>query len=410
MKKIINISFILTMLVLFTAACKNADEIRTRALANAPIPVKEIVKAVRPQNIGKVHQSTVAEFKEAIDTELGVLIDVRTPEEFAKGHLEGAVNINFKKRTFPSYISAIAKDKPVLIYCRSGNRSAKAAFIMQTLGFKEIYDLTPGFKGWNAKKLAVATEDNKANKDLQEQLKNEAPKAEGIVGKGHQVPTNDFEKLVKEGDVTLIDIRTVKEFAEGHIEGAINVDWKDRHFTDNALKTITNEKPVAIYCRSGNRSTRAMFAMRALGFTEVYNLENGIKSWNAAEKPLKTIEVEGDIRHLDVENFQNAIVGQIGKLIDVRTPREFDDFHIPGATMIDYNSNSFKAEFEKLDKKVPVLIYCRTGGRSSRAMKKLEKMGFRVYNLDKGIKAWRAKGMHIEGNNIQAKDNGEEGC
>jgi len=409
MKKIINISFILTMFALFTVSCKNAEEIRTRALASNP-PIVKIVKAITPENLGTIHKASVAEFKKAIDDKVGVLVDVRTPEEFAKGHLDGAININFKKRTFPSYISAISKDKPVLIYCRSGNRSGKAAFIMQALGFNDVYDLTPGYKGWNAEKMTIVTEDNAANKKLQEQLKTEAPKAETKVGKTHQMSTDQFAKLIQDDKITLIDIRTPKEFAEGHIEGAINVNWKDRHFTENALNTITNEKPVAIYCRSGNRATRAMYAMSALGFTEVYNLDKGLKSWKNAEKPLKTLEIKGDIRHLDVDNFHNAILGQAGKLIDIRTPREYEEFHIPGAIMIDYKNDNFKTEFEKLDKKIPVLIYCRSGGRSGRAMKKLEKMGFRVYNLDKGIKAWRAKGMGIEGNNIQAKDNGEEGC
>ncbi len=409
MKKIINLSLVLILVVFSTNSCKNADEIRTRALASIPTVIK-IVKAVSPKNLGQVHKSTVVEFKKAIDGEIGILVDVRTPEEFAKGHIEGAVNINFKKRTFPSYISAIAKDKPVLIYCRSGNRSGKATFIMQALGFNEVYDLTSGYKGWNAEKMTIVTEDNAANKKLQEQLKTEAPKAETKVGKTHQIDIDAFEKLVKEDKVFLVDVRTAKEFAEGHIEGAINVDWKDRHFAENALMTISNEKPIAIYCRSGNRATRAMYAMCALGFTEVYNLDQGLKSWKNAEKPLKTLEIEGDIRHLDVENFNNAILGQAGKLIDIRTPREYEEFHIPGAVMIDYKNDNFKTEFEKLDKKIPVLIYCRSGGRSGRAMKKLEKMGFRVYNLDKGIKKWRAKGMRIEGNNIQAKDNGEEGC
>ncbi len=409
MKKIINLSLVLILVIFSTNSCKNADEIRTRALASNP-PIVEIVKAIAPENLGTIHKASVAEFKKAIDGEIGTLVDVRTPEEFAKGHIEGAVNINFKKRTFPSYISAIAKDKPVLIYCRSGNRSGKAAFIMQALGFNDVYDLTSGYKGWNADKMSVITEDNSANKKLQEQLKTEAPKAETTTGKGHQADVDMFEKLIKDEKVTLVDVRTAKEFAEGHIEGAINVDWKDRHFAKNALMTISNEKPVAIYCRSGNRATRAMYAMSALGFTEVYNLDQGIKSWKAANKPLKTLEVKGDIRHLDVDNFNNAILGQVGKLIDVRTSKEYEEFHIPGAVMIDYKNDNFKTEFEKLDKKTPVLIYCRSGGRSGRAMKVLEKMGFTVYNLDKGIKDWKSNGMPLKGNNINAKDSGEEGC
>ncbi|HFB99858.1 MAG TPA: rhodanese-like domain-containing protein [Phaeodactylibacter sp.] len=388
-------------------SCKDADEIRARAKHSQPV---KIVKAVAPNNLGAIKKVSVADFEKMINGNEGILVDVRTPEEYAEGHLKGAVNINFKKRTFPDYINAIDKNKPTLIYCRSGNRSGKAALIMQALGFKKVYDLGKGFKGWKAENKEIVTTDNDANKKLQELLAKGELKGQPVVGKSHQVGVDEFEQLAKGGSVTLVDVRTPKEFAEGHIDGAINVDWKNRHFADNIVKSVSNDKPVAIYCRSGNRATRAMFAMDALGFNEVYNLEHGIKSWKAANKPLKTLEVKGDIRHLDVENFNNAIVGRVGQLIDVRTPREFADAHIPGAINVDYKNANFKANAAKLDKSKPVLIYCRSGARSGRAMKIMEGLGLKVYNLNNGFLDWKAKGMKVEGKNIHVKDGGEEGC
>jgi len=396
--------------VALTFSCKNADEIKKRAEANKPKVVAPIVKAVKPSGLGAIHKISVDEFEKMNNEGKFTLVDVRTPEEFAEGYIKGAVNVNFKKRTFPDYINAVAKDKPVAVYCRSANRSGKAAIIMQSLGFKNVYDLDGGVKAWKAANKAFEKENNDANKKLQETLKKGELKGKARFGKSHQISVEDFEKLVKSGKVTLVDVRKADEYASGFIDGAINVDWKNRHFADNAIKNITNDKPVAIYCRSGNRATRAMYAMAALGFNEVYNLEHGMKSWKAANKPVKTLEVKGDIRHLDVANFNNAILGKAGTLIDVRTPKEYADYHIPGAKMIDYKNDNFKTEFEKLDKKVPVLIYCRSGGRSGRAMKVLEKMGFKVYNLDHGMIDWRKHGMAVEGKNIQAKGNSEEGC
>ena len=408
MKKLIKSIALTVLLATVATSCTDEAAIRKRAAANAPKPVVKIVEAVAPANLGKINKVAVADFEKSLAT--ATLVDVRTPEEFAAGHVKGAVNINFKKRTFPDYINAIAKDKPVAIYCRSGNRSGKAALIMQSLGFKEVIDLASGYKGWVAAEKEVEKEDNAANKKLQETLAKEALKGKATVGKMHQLNVEDFEKLVKEGKVTLVDVRKPGEYATGFIPGAINVDWKNRHFATEAIKNITNDKPVAIYCRSGNRATRAMYAMAALGFNEVYNLDHGIKSWKAANKPLKTFEVKGDIRHLDVANFNNAILGKAGKLVDVRTPKEYEDYHIPGAVMIDYKNDNFKEEFSKLDKKVPVLIYCRSGVRSGRAMKILEGMGFKVYNLDHGMKAWKGEGMPIEGKNIASHGGAEEGC
>lgn len=70
-----------------------------------------------------------------------VIVDVRTPEEFASGHLEGAVNINLQSGQFEQEISTLSLDGEYLVYCRSGNRSAQAISIMQGLGFTDLTDL-----------------------------------------------------------------------------------------------------------------------------------------------------------------------------------------------------------------------------------------------------------------------------
>ena len=77
-----------------------------------------------------------------------VIIDVRTPEEFADGHIENAINIDFRSDNFKSEIETLERDKTYLIYCRSGNRSRGALEIMIDLGFMEVYHLSTGILGW----------------------------------------------------------------------------------------------------------------------------------------------------------------------------------------------------------------------------------------------------------------------
>ncbi|WP_168194543.1 rhodanese-like domain-containing protein [Antarcticibacterium arcticum] len=77
-----------------------------------------------------------------------IILDVRTPEEFQEGHIEGAVLINFFDDNFEQQVAMLDKDKPVVIYCRSGNRSNKAGKILTDLGFSEIYDMEDGYVGW----------------------------------------------------------------------------------------------------------------------------------------------------------------------------------------------------------------------------------------------------------------------
>lgn len=84
-----------------------------------------------------------------------VIIDVRTPEEFAKGHIENAVNIDFYSAIFRDDLDKLDKDKTYLIYCRSGRRSGLAVPMMQELDFMEIYDMLGGIVSWVAEGFAT---------------------------------------------------------------------------------------------------------------------------------------------------------------------------------------------------------------------------------------------------------------
>lgn len=68
------------------------------------------------------------------------IIDVRTPAEFAEGHLEGAVNIDVQSPSFASTISSLPADGEYVVYCRSGNRSAQAISQMNQMGFTNLTD------------------------------------------------------------------------------------------------------------------------------------------------------------------------------------------------------------------------------------------------------------------------------
>ncbi len=98
-----------------------------------------------------VSLQTPEEFAASILLEGAQLVDVRTSTEFEAGHIEGAVNINFQASRFLEQVEAqLDKDRPVLLYCRSGRRSASAAEKMESAGFKQLVDLQGGFIAWEA--------------------------------------------------------------------------------------------------------------------------------------------------------------------------------------------------------------------------------------------------------------------
>lgn len=83
------------------------------------------------------------------------LIDIRTPREFKSGYIKGAVNINFFDRDFTGQMLKLNKEKEIYIYCRSGNRTGKAANKLKDQGFTKIYDLQGGILNWNRNNLEV---------------------------------------------------------------------------------------------------------------------------------------------------------------------------------------------------------------------------------------------------------------
>ena len=79
-----------------------------------------------------------------------VVLDVRTPAEFAEGHLANAINIDFQSGNFETDISKLDKGTTYAVYCRSGNRSGQAVKVMADLGFTDLYDMDGGVIDWAA--------------------------------------------------------------------------------------------------------------------------------------------------------------------------------------------------------------------------------------------------------------------
>ena len=79
------------------------------------------------------------------------LIDVRTQEEFASGHLVGSINYDIYLNDFDTQLASLNKNQPVMVYCKGGGRSADAIEKLEKLGFTQIYDLSGGIMAWEAK-------------------------------------------------------------------------------------------------------------------------------------------------------------------------------------------------------------------------------------------------------------------
>ena len=98
-----------------------------------------------------------------------LILDVRTPEEFAAGHVKGAVNLNIYDAGFKDGLAKLDKAKPVLVYCKAGSRSADAASQMKELGFGEVYNFSGGMLAWsNSNKPMVSDKEGSKGRGLSE--------------------------------------------------------------------------------------------------------------------------------------------------------------------------------------------------------------------------------------------------
>ena len=90
----------------------------------------------------------ITEFSQS-DIKNGILVDVRTPEEFEAGHLDNAMNINWFDSDFTKQFESFEKDETIYVYCKMGGRSASAAELLDSLGFKKVINLEGGFDAWS---------------------------------------------------------------------------------------------------------------------------------------------------------------------------------------------------------------------------------------------------------------------
>jgi rhodanese-related sulfurtransferase len=91
---------------------------------------------------------SIPQFEKLAAKKKSKIIDVRTPEEVAEGHLADASTFNFLSPDFTSQVAGLNKKGTYLLYCRSGSRTRKAADAMQKMGFKHVYMLEGGINAW----------------------------------------------------------------------------------------------------------------------------------------------------------------------------------------------------------------------------------------------------------------------
>jgi phage shock protein E len=149
--KIARASALAAVVALTVSACggSSTDSVSDTPEASAPASVAAGITLVSVDDAA----ATIAAAPDDL-----VILDVRTPEEFNEGHIDGAVMIDFYRDDFSAQLAELDPDVPYVLYCRSGNRSGQTTAIMEELGFQSVQDVDGGSLAWQAAGLPLVTE------------------------------------------------------------------------------------------------------------------------------------------------------------------------------------------------------------------------------------------------------------
>ena len=154
---------------------------------------------------------------------------------------------------------------------------------------------------------------------------------------------NGFAALIADPNVVLLDVRTEKEFNEGHLSNALNIDIKQSGFVEKAKTALPADKTIAVYCRSGKRSALAAVQLASEGY-KVVNLEGGILAWKEAGKPVET-DTKAETYEVDTFTTKNGKTVKFRALVHSSIRIEYDGKEIMvdpvtklGDKIIDYKS------------------------------------------------------------------------
>jgi|SRR5437867_10387514 len=126
-------------------------------------------------------------------------------------------------------------------------------------------------------------------------------------------------------------------------------------------------------------------------------LSDGARTADLKDQKKPVAEKKELFKNLSVAEFEKLRADKKNVVLDVRTRKEFEAGHIPGAINIDVNTPDFQEKISKLDKHKTYLVHCAAGGRSARACDKMSHLDFpRLYNLAGGFRAWETAGNKPE--------------
>lgn len=341
-----------------------------------------------------------------------VLIDVRSLDEWnTVGYIEGAQHIWINELMPNRDLLPEDKDTNIVVYCASSYRGGIAYVTLNLLGYTNVRNLSGGINAWIAAELpVVGAAETVATFDMQTYA---ADYIAALPNSFNAIRVDDLAaKIDAAEDFILLDVRMADEYAEGFIQGAINIPLPELTQHLDILPAL--DADIVIYCGSGHRSTLAMTALNMLGYTNAQSMLGGMRSWASSDLPVTTEETmyeTGMVPEFEpalfemVDNFitnipagyyavgaadlNTELVENAPVLIDVRTDSEWEAGFIEGAIHIPLRDLMIRFDELPTDLDANIVFYGSTSHRGALAMSLLRIYGYtNVRSLGGGTGAW----------------------
>jgi rhodanese-related sulfurtransferase len=227
-----------------------------------------------------------------------------------------------------------------------------------------------------------------------------------------------LKDLISSGGALVVDVREVKDYAAGHIPGAVNIPI--RELAKN-LDKIPADKPVVFTCASGHRAAIALASAQILGYTNARSFPGSYKAWTDAKEAVSTDVVEAmsygaptanAVLISRVDGFLSALpdnfyaVSKVpdlkelmatggATLVDLRPEDEYGEGHIPGAISIPIQQ--LARNLDKLPTDKPLVVSCASGHRAGMALAALQLLGYsNARSFPPSFNGWKAAGEAVE--------------
>ncbi|MBN2899373.1 MAG: rhodanese-like domain-containing protein [Clostridia bacterium] len=341
------------------------------------------------------------------------LLSIRSQEDFDKGHITGANLLPYAKGMNTGF-ATLPKDKKIVVYCYSGQTAGQTTAALRLLGYDAV-SLNGGMGvganaplGWVNQGFMVESPITTAVNAYFENLPDHI----------YKIAQNDFVQMVKDGeDMYVIDIRSAKDYAAGHIQGAVNMPWGPA-ISDN-LMNIPTDKPVFIYCYSGQTAGQAVHTLNVAGFdarsvnlgwnfgiskvdgvadvtttetTEIVALGNDVDpsiqvaldAYYAGLSDVNgTTYANYKISEADLKALIDAGDESI-YILSIRSEKDYKDGHIEGANLLPYEKG-MNAGFGNLPTDKTIVVYCYSGQTAGQTTAALRLLGFDAVSLNGGL-------------------------